>query len=215
MRLATVESLYEIIGGTGTQQAKSRMAAYLRRASDQLEAFLNTSFLKTSYDDLFFIDPQRPYHRGDYISLGLTAGWVRLDASPLVITAYGDYASALAKVGGDVLVDGVGTWLGKGEVKLYNKDLIGSYIRVSYEAGFTEKVNSTYSDTEVNTTLPADKIPSWLHTAALGVAEHFYEINSISDEKLKAKADKGIPDTIWSMVGKHQRGFPNSYKAIR
>lgn len=188
MRLTTAQLVRERISFGDIEDANLAIDGALESATVQLEQLLRTEFAKTVRNDVFYVDTSVADASGSKnTKLFLTQGFVLASPALSVVTSPSRSGLATAPVS-------VTTFTAQREVGLvsiYEQDLDGGYVSVSYTAGFD--VDSYDSGLYTG-------VPSWLQQAAVVTAISGLRLNPLFSTEGARLPEKAVMDAELSAV---------------
>jgi hypothetical protein len=206
MRLASVQTIREQLGFDDMTDINSAIEMALNSVEPQLAAQLGTRFERATVVDTFWVS-QPGFRQGRHVETEFRLSRGMLAGAPLI--TYGFSAS-----GSDhTTLEGLRVNLEKGTVHDFLTRYDGSYVRVSYSAGFEPEMSSGDNPAPTGQYV-LDQVPGWLQEAAklkalihLAGAEPIQEAGITIDTKV-------LGEQLTSIINANLRYTPSALLPI-
>lgn len=184
-RIITLDKLRARLALMNDVGVNGAIDSSLDAAIAHTSSLLGTDIDSGAKDDVFFIDPDTQVAINGMYTLRLTHGFVRADPGIEVYTG-GTIAEVNASTDS---IDGYLLNAEKGFVGV-GEDLAGTYVRVSYEYGFTED----------------EEVPLWLQEVVLGQTVKVLTSQQIADGKPElANVLAALQKSSYEIMDRHLR----------
>lgn len=212
MRLASVQTVRELLRFDSMAKSDAAFSAALDHATEKLGAELRTTFNRETLSEVFYVRPGAGFVSG-YHADSVFRFRFALKKGFLTANATAVYAASLKDLDENTVTAlqtyELRTDLTKGEVTVIGPNLRNQYVKITYTAGFVA-VGADY-------TVPSEH--GWLQEAARGYAiAYLYtttpEIIAGDDSGGASSGAKVIAEEAKNVAHKHVRYFPDAIRAV-